>query len=265
MKTLPGKYLQRFPVLLPAILIGMLAFTATFAGCRDKEIMRPYIPTNDTVPMNPADTTKPPSDTAKHDSGYTYMALGDSYTIGQNVDLEARFPMQTAAMLRLKGIEMQTPDIIATTGWTTQNLLAAIAAQNPPKNYDVVSLLIGVNNQYQRRDTVGYREQFELCLQKAIELAAGKRNHVFVLSIPDYSVTPFGGGQASIATQIDQYNEINKTITDRYGISYTDVTPASRQAATDPSLIASDGLHPSGSQYTLWAKLLAPKIEALLK
>lgn len=261
------KYLQRFSLLLPITFIGLLVLTATFAGCRDKEIMTPYIPIvrdtfppNDTIPMN-SDTT----DTIKPDSSYSYMALGDSYTIGQSVAVEARFPMQVAAMLQLKNIAIRTPDIIATTGWTTQNLLSAITTQNPRKDYDVVSLLIGVNNQYQQRDTVGYRDQFTLCLNKAIELAAGRRNHVFVLSIPDYSVTPFGGGQASIATQIDQYNAINKEITGAYGISYTDVTPASRQAASDPTLIASDGLHPSGSQYALWAKLLAPKIEALLR
>ncbi len=149
---------------------------------------------------------------------------------------------------------------------TTQNLLNGITQANPAKDYDIVTLLIGVNNQYQTHDTAGYRDQFRLCLDKAIELAAGNRSHVFVLSIPDYSVTPFGQGSYAyvIAAEIDQFNEINKSVTEPYGISYTDVTTASRQALTDPSLICPDGLHPSGKEYKVWADLLVPKMKLVL-
>lgn len=191
------------------------------------------------------------------------LALGDSYTIGQSVTETDRFPNQTIRLLQAGGINMQYPaEIIAQTGWTTQNLLNGIAAASPPPTgpYDLVTLLIGVNNQYQRRDTAEYRIQFTQCLMKAISFSGNRPNRVFVLSIPDYGATPFGSSNAAqIALEIDRFNAINKEVCLQTGVSYTDITPSTRQAAFDPSLIAGDGLHPSGREYAKWAAMLAPK------
>ncbi len=195
----------------------------------------------------------------------TYLALGDSYTIGQSVSEAERFPNQTVQILRSQNIKINDPKIIATTGWTTKNLLDAINAVTLPTNYDVVSLLIGVNNQYQGRSLDEYKSEFTLLLNRAIDYAGNKPLHVFVLSIPDYSVTPFASGsnKTKIATEIDQLNAANKTIASQLGVNYLDITPISREP--DPSLIANDGLHPSGKQYKRWADLLAPMIKAILQ
>ena len=195
-----------------------------------------------------------------------WLALGDSYTIGQGVTAAERFPAQTANILQQSGINMATPTYIATTGWTTTDLSNAIQTQNPG-TYDVVSLLIGVNDQYQTHDTTGYRQRFTNLLEKAIQLANGKRNHVFVLSIPDYSVTPFAGGSdtARIRKELDWFNAINKSVTDAYNCPYLDITTLTREALTDRSLLAADGLHPSGKEYKLWADRLAPMMMPVLK
>lgn len=213
-----------------------------------------YRPPVDTIPL-------PRNDTAK-----TYLALGDSYTIGQSVTENERFPAQAVSILKQQGINIANPEYIAQTGWTTADLQQAIASRNPSAS-DVVSLLIGVNDQYQRLDTAGYALRFTQLLGKAIELAKGKRSNVFVLSIPDYSVTPFvpASDKARVSMEIDWFNAINKRITISYGVSYIDITPASREAATNPSLIASDNLHPSGLQYKKWAELLAPAIKKVLQ
>jgi len=195
-----------------------------------------------------------------------WLALGDSYTIGQGVTMAESFPAQTANGLKLSGINTGLPDYIATTGWTTNNLDAAIRAKNPGM-YDVVSLLIGVNDQYQRQDTAGYRQRFTGLLTKAIELANGKNTHVFVLSIPDYSVTPFAAGYdtAQIRKEIDWFNAINKNVTAQFNCPYLDITPSTREAATDRSLIAGDGLHPSGLEYSRWANRLVPMMLPVLR
>ncbi|MBC7868002.1 MAG: SGNH/GDSL hydrolase family protein [Gloeobacteraceae cyanobacterium ES-bin-316] len=204
-------------------------------------------PVNDTVP-----TLK------------SYLALGDSYTIGQSVATDQRFPFQTAVLLTAQGISLKQPFILATTGWTTGSLLSALAANPPANNYDIVSLLIGVNNQYQGRSQDEYRIEFTALLNKAIDYAAGRKNRVFVLSIPDYSVTPFAQNSdtAKIAREINEFNFINKQITTATGVSYLDITPISREARSDVSLIAADGLHPSGKQYQRWSALLTPLIKA---
>ena len=251
---------QRYSFGVFATVIALIAFTSTFAGCKEKQIAMPA-PVVIVTDTTHKDTTTAPS------AGYTYMALGDSYTIGQNVTEPARYPVQAAAMLTALAIKVNTPDIIALTGWTTRNLLNGIAAAKPGTASDIVSLLIGVNDQYQEHDTTGYREHFTACLTKAIELAKGKSNHVFVLSIPDYTVTPFGSasGASLIAKQIDQFNEINKSVTLAYSISYTDVTTISRTVKDDPEMLSTDGLHPSGKQYKLWAQVLTEAIAKQLK
>ena len=206
-----------------------------------------------TSPVTPADP-----------SAKTYLALGDSYTIGQSVTEAERFPNQTAQLLRDQNIKINNPTIIAKTGWTTRNLIDALNATTLSNNYDVVSLLIGVNNQYQGRNIDEYKTEFTLLLNRAIQYAANKPTHVFVLSIPDYSVTPFASGsdRARIAAEIDQFNAANKTTSIQLGVNYLDITPISREP--DPSLIAGDGLHPSGKQYKRWAELLAPMMKQVL-
>ncbi len=192
----------------------------------------------------------------------TYLALGDSYTIGESVDETDRFPAQTAQLLRQQNIDVTNPDIIAVTGWTTANLLNALNDNSPGKNYSIVSLLIGVNNQYQGRSLDEYKNEFTELLSRAITYAGNNKDHVFVISIPDYSVTPFAQGSdtAEIAKEIDDFNAANKIITLNAGVHYIDITPVSRDAKNDPSLIAIDGLHPSGVQYKKWSDLLAPVI-----
>jgi lysophospholipase L1-like esterase len=196
----------------------------------------------------------------------TYLALGDSYTIGQSVAENQRFPVQTVAMLNNVSVKFKQPEIIAQTGWTTGSLLFRLDGTPPTKSmYDIVTLLIGVNNQYQGRTQEEYRQQFTTLLERSIQYAGNNKKHVFVLSIPDYSVTPFAASsdQAFIARQIDSFNVINKTISDQYQVNYLDITGDTRLAATDPALIANDGLHPSGTAYAVWAGKLAPSIQAL--
>ena len=234
-------------------------FALIALGChKDKAI-------NLMVAPNAGDTTI----TSQQDTvAKTFLALGDSYTIGQSVQITERFPAQTAALLKVQGLNIKDPEYIATSGWTTLNLQNAIAVNNPKGPYDIVTLLIGVNDQYQTGgDTTGYRERFTNLLRKAIELAGGNKLHVFVLSIPDYSVTPFASGNntALISMQIDTFNFINEQVTLEFGVDYTNITPSTRLALSDPSLIATDGLHPSAKEYAVWAALLSPKIKAVLK
>jgi len=195
----------------------------------------------------------------------TYLALGDSYTIGQSVSDSDRYPIQVVRRLRSAGFYYTTPDIIAVTGWTTGNLLNATpdTAPNPP--YHVVSLLIGVNNQYQYRTQSEYRNQFTELLRRSIHLAGDSPSHVIVLSIPDYSVTPFAKGRdrALIAAQIDSFNAINKEVAMNYHTAWLEVTGESRKAADDPSLIAGDRLHFSGKEYAIWAEMMTPVIKAM--
>ena len=206
-----------------------------------------------------------PTDTAQPLK--TYLALGDSYTVGSSVSAQESFPVQTWAKLTSQQVSMAYPQIIATGGWTTGNLLSALEASPPTKKYDVVSLLIGVNNQYQHRSQAEYRTEFSLLLNKAIGYANGKKNRVFVLSIPDYSVTPFAqySDTVTISNEIDQFNAINKQISEEAGVKYLDITPISRMGRADPSLQATDGLHPSGNQYQRWSDLLAPMIKLSLQ
>jgi len=195
-----------------------------------------------------------------------FLALGDSYTIGESVPPAERWPVQLAGLLRGRGIEVGQPEIIARTGWTTDELDTAITAADPKGPYQLVSLLIGVNNQFRGRDAEQYRNQFRGLLQRAIGFAGGQAGRVIVLSIPDWGVTPFAASRdrEKIAREIDQFNAINREETLRAGARYVDVTPVSRRGAADPTLNAEDGLHPSGSQYRAWAELALPAaIEAL--
>lgn len=216
---------------------------------------------------NPTPADNDSSSTPASGKTVNYLALGDSYTIGQSVSEADRFPNQTAALLRNRGINMKKPDIIAVTGWTTYNLENGIQSWQGDTTYDVVTLLIGVNDQYQGYSVEDYKPQFEKLLKEAIHFAKDSPSHVFVLSIPDYSVTPFASGRdtAKIASDINAFNAANKAISDNYHVHYLNITPDTRKAADDPSLIASDGLHPSGKEYGVWAQKLATQMEAVLK
>jgi len=185
-----------------------------------------------------------------------YLALGDSYTIGESVSEGERWPNQLAELLNSKDTSIEVT-IIARTGWTTDELWNGIQAVTIKPPYDLVSLLIGVNNQYRGLDINEYREGFVFLLNKAIEYAGVNPNRVIVLSIPDWGVTPFAAGQDSnkITIEINQFNSVNEEESKRAGVHYVDVTPISREAVQDASLIASDGLHPSGKMYTEWARL----------
>lgn len=197
----------------------------------------------------------------------TYLALGDSYTIGESVSEDERFPVQLSNGLTAAGIKIKIPRIIARTGWTTDELKKAIIEANIPAttSYDVVTLLIGVNNQYRGRSVEAYKPEFAELLNIAIQFAGGKKERVFVVSIPDYAYTPFGKGNSTISQKIDAFNATNQAITNSRGVTYINITPISREGLKDPSLVASDGLHPSGKQYSRWIQLLLNPVLKSLK
>jgi len=198
---------------------------------------------------------------------HAFLALGDSYTIGQNVLPAENFPNQTVQLLKSQGYDFRSPEIVATTGWTTDELQNNINNRTFSAPYDIVTLLIGVNNQYRGRPVESYKPEFENLLKQAIQFAGGKADHVIVLSIPDWGVTPFAMGRDrdQIAKEIDEYNAANKTISEKYNVNYIDITPWTREAANDQSLVASDGLHPSAKEYKRWSEKLADKIKALIQ
>ena len=186
-----------------------------------------------------------------------FLALGDSYTIGESVPVSERWPVQLIDAITLKGLDCFEPKIIATTGWRTDDLKNAIAAAKLTSDYTLVSLLIGVNNYYQGKTAESYAPEFEELLNTAIRLAGGKKSHVFVVSIPDYGYTPFGKDkQATISVGIDAFNAVNKSISQKLGVAYYNITEISRLGLVQPDLVASDGLHPSGLMYSLWAQLI---------
>jgi lysophospholipase L1-like esterase len=192
--------------------------------------------------------------------------LGDSYTIGEGVTEDERWPVQLAAALRQRGVLAAEPRIVARTGWTSDELQAAIQQDLPQGKYELVTLLIGVNNQYRGGDLDQYRAQFRDLLRQAIDFAGGEAGRVLVLSIPDWSVTPFAADRdhPQIAAQIERFNRVNLEETGRLGARYIDVTTISRRAATDRTLITGDGLHPSGKMYAAWVELVLPEALAAL-
>ena len=195
-----------------------------------------------------------------------YLALGDSYTIGEGVAPEERWPHHLVRLLAMRGIRVAPPEIVATTGWTTDELQAGIDAARLAPPYDLVSLLIGVNNQYRGRSLPEYREQFRALLLRAVSLAGGAEGRVLVLSIPDWGATPFAEGRdrARIGAEIERLNATSREETERAGARYVDVLPTSRLAAGAPHLCAPDGLHPAGPMYALWADLALPEALAAL-
>ena len=188
----------------------------------------------------------------------TYLALGDSYTIGEGVSIQESFPYILVQLLRKKGMDISAPEIVAKTGWTTGELQEAIKDLILPKKFDIVTLLIGVNNQYREGSQDEYAEQFEDLLKKAIRFSKTREEAVTVLSIPDWGVTPFAEGRnrENIAKEIDSFNKLNKAITNKYNCAYIKITSGTRKAANDAALIAPDKLHYSGIEHRRWAKMV---------
>ncbi len=197
-----------------------------------------------------------------------YLALGDSYTIGEGVPDEGRWPVQLAAALRREGIALAEPRIVATTGWTTDELDAAIDAAEPIGEFGFVSLLIGVNNQYRGRGVDEYREQFAALLRRAIGFARGRRDRVLALSIPEWGVTRFGRDSgrdlARISRELDVYNAAARGICAEHGVAFVDITAVSRERGLEDAMLADDGLHPSAAMYAEWTRLALPVARGLL-
>ena len=199
----------------------------------------------------------------------TYLALGDSYTIGEGVEPEGRWPVQLAAALRADGIDIDDPRVIATTGWTTGELAAALDAEEPLGVYDLVSLLIGVNNQYRGLSPDDYADEFSRLLERAVGYAGARSDRVFALSIPDWGVTPFraesGRDGATVAREIDLFNAIAQRICDDRGIAFVDITPVSRARGAEAVMLVEDRLHPSATMYAEWMRLALPVVRAQLR
>jgi lysophospholipase L1-like esterase len=197
-----------------------------------------------------------------------YLALGDSYTIGEGVPADARWPVLLARALRDGGVEIEDPRIIATTGWTTDELSAAMDAAEPLGEWDFVTLLVGVNNQYRGRGVDEYGAQFEALLHRAIVLAGGRCERVLVLSIPDWGVTRFGADSgrdlAQVSRELDAFNDAARELSARHGVAFVDIAPVSRARGGEPAMQADDGLHPSAEMHALWLQAALPVAQRLL-
>ena len=198
-----------------------------------------------------------------------YLALGDSYTIGESVEPDGRWPMQLVAALRADGVVIDDPRIIATTGWTTDELSSAIDAAAPlGDDYGLVTLLIGVNNQYRGRTLDEYAREFAVLLERAIGFAGRRADRVVVLAIPYWGVTPFaarsGRDTAATARELDAYNAAAAKLCAQRGVAFVDIAPVSRERGAEPAMLADDGLHPSAAMYAEWARLAQPVVRRLL-
>ncbi|GAB2773705.1 SGNH/GDSL hydrolase family protein [Salinimicrobium soli] len=203
-------------------------------------------------------------DPVVYEEPMTYLALGDSYTIGESVAEEERWPMQLVDSLQKKGVRIRDPKIIAKTGWTTADLLAGMDEQlENGVRYDLVSILIGVNNQYQGRSIEEYEQELRVIFDRALALSFPGKAGVFAVSIPDYGATPFGASKSEeIAKEIEEFNAVFQKVALEYGVDFYNITPISKRAKDEPSLVANDGLHPSGEMYSLWVEEFLDEILA---
>ena len=201
-----------------------------------------------------------------NDADFSYLALGDSYTIGESVPADQRWPVQLAERLRTRGYKMAAPKIIAKTGWTTGNLLDAMETElDVQRDFDLVSILIGVNNQYQNKSISEYETDLNELFRKAINHSRTREKGVFAVSIPDYGATPFGEENAErIGREIDEFNAVFRKVAEAYNVSFYNITPVSREAKNNPELIAEDGLHPSGLMYRYWVDLILDEVAGKL-
>lgn len=209
------------------------------------------------------------SDSMSQSTSLTYLALGDSYTIGEGVPENDRYPVQLVTELKNEGkLNFLAPQIIAKTGWTVDELETGIIASNTKsEGYDLVTLLIGVNNQYRGRPVADYEQEFEAMLQRAIAFTRGKKEHVVVISIPDWGVTPFAvnrkSDQAKVAGEIDAYNAAKEAVCNKYQITYIDITEDYRAIGARPEMVVEDQLHPSGLVYKRWTEKLLKEVRAM--
>lgn len=196
---------------------------------------------------------------------FSYLALGDSYSVGENIPLYDSFPYQLVQLLRAKGWHIHAPEIVAKSGWATDELAAHLLHRHLLDRYDFVTLLIGVNNQYRRKPIEDYATDFEFLLRKALHFAGEKNKQVIVLSIPDWSVTPHaeGSDRFAVAEEIDAFNKVNASLAAQYQVHYINITPGTREMDEDLSLVAADGLHPSAKEYTRWAQAAAGILTSL--
>ncbi|MEP3211546.1 MAG: SGNH/GDSL hydrolase family protein [Maribacter sp.] len=196
----------------------------------------------------------------------SFLALGDSYTVGTSEIYRYCWPVQLKERLAKKKVLLNNPKIIAGAGWTTKKLLEQLAIEKPAPTYDLVSLLIGVNNQYRNQSVTDFQEDFIVLLNKSIALAKNDKSRVFVLSIPDWSVTPFARSKnrAKIVQELKAYNAVIKKETEERKMLFIDITKASREALFDHNLIAKDSLHPSRKMYKVWVKKISKKLDKLL-
>ncbi|MCV9386609.1 SGNH/GDSL hydrolase family protein [Reichenbachiella ulvae] len=249
------------------VVAFLLLFSMGFVSCEEESLE----PVSD---QEQVDNQEDQEETAEDDpieeggpnAAFSYLALGDSYTIGASVTEAERWPVQLVDRLRSHQIDIKNPRIIAQTGWTTGSLLNAIdRADDLKESYDCVSLLIGVNNQFQGRSLDEYRQQYEQLLDVALSKVNQDTSRVIVLSIPDYGVTPFGENYGDeVSQEIDEFNGAKRAITERKGVAFFDITPISRQVPSDPDLVAGDDLHPSGKMYGLWVEEVFDYVKAEL-
>lgn len=226
-----------------------LFFVFIFLGCSS----------SNSVPQN-TETDNPSG------MDYSYLALGDSYTIGESVPANDRWPVQLVAQLNERNYKVAPPKIIAKTGWTTENLLSAMRSElNYTRKFDLVSILIGVNNQYQGQSIEDYEEELREIFKLALNHSKRREKGVFALSIPDYGATPFGSDNAEIIGQeIDEFNAVFRKVAAEFEVTFYNITPISREAARDADLIAEDGLHPSGLMYRYWVDEIIDEIPQML-
>ncbi|MEY5048855.1 MAG: hypothetical protein RLZZ175_2214 [Bacteroidota bacterium] len=228
----------------------VLIIICSFTSCKSDSVT-----TNEITPKNMKDTI-------------TYLALGDSYTKGESVATEESYPYLLKDSLAKYKINIKQK-VIAQTGWTTDELDNAItAAKIDNQTYDIVSLLIGVNNQYRGRDLATYKKDFIALMQRALKFANNRKDKVFIISIPDYAFTPFGqrtSNPNAISEGIDNFNEINKNVADSIGIQYFYITDITRNGISDPDLVAGDGLHPSAKCYAAWVERIKLKVKEIIE
>lgn len=213
-----------------------------------------------------SDVNSPKSVPLIPSKNYNYLALGDSYTIGESVCETCKFPEQLKLGLKSKfPLDNFSLQVIARTGWTTTNLMSELNTVNPSNNFDLVTLLIGVNNQYQNRPFAIYEQEFPELVNRAIGYAKNNKLNVIVVSIPDYAFTPFGQGNTAISNGIDNYNNFAKQYCLTNNIQFVDITDITRQGLINPNLVASDGLHPSELAYTKFVERILPKALDVLR
>ena len=237
------------------LLLSMLSIQ--FFGCADKMDEDDFSDINQVLEDEEEDNAE---------NEFSYLALGDSYTVGQGVATDKTWPRQLSARLVEDGVSLSV-EIVARTGWTTGDLLGALNNnQNTLGRYDLVSLLIGVNNQYQGRSINEFKTEFEQLLKLAIGLAGNDPDKVFVLSIPDYGVTPFGqsGNPDEVSAELKEFNQLKKEIVGAYGVNYFNVTDISQKASSDLTLLADDQLHPSAIMYEMWVGRIKSSIVSIL-